>query len=334
MNKKIRGGINTMSKRNLKRAATVVLATTLIAGSAMSVYAVDGEGEGNGSYEGGALKYPTLQVKLPTIPAGTYDYIADPNGLIQATNTEKYENATFTGTTGIFFKTASADSGDTYTEKSAAQTLENQNAQDIDVSVKLEQKTPGDSSIEYAATAAFETSDKANKLYLAITDDAATNAKTAALSSTGAAILTTTVAGVPGNYKANYDTTNGYGYVKKDEADLTDWNDCSFIMTGALNKNATWGDSLTFPAIKVTWSYTEHIDAVDAVGNVGNDGKIYMGASSSAGFSARPSSVKVNGTAVTDYDMDEWGWVSMNAPSSGSVILLTVSDTVYKVVVS
>ena len=32
-------------------------------------------------------------------------------------------------------------------------------------------------------------------------------------------------------------------------------------MTGALNKNATWGDDVEFPSIKVTWSYAEHRDS-------------------------------------------------------------------------
>lgn len=253
-----------MSKKNLKRFAAVTLAATMAFGSAMTVFA-EGEGtpatgvaEGSGSYEGGEMKYPALSVTLPTIPAGTYDYIADPNGLIAATSNEKYANATFSGTTGIFFET----SADTYSEKSAAQTVTNENAQDLDVTVKLEQKTAGDSIIQYAESATFEDTDMANKLYLAVTDDAATNANVAALSANGAAVVKTTVAGVPGNYDPGYNSTDGkYEYTKKTTG-LADWNDCSFILTGAINKNATWGDNVTFPAIKVTWSYKEHKDSV------------------------------------------------------------------------
>lgn len=255
-----------MYKENLKKLAAITLAATMVFGGTLTAFA-EGEGdvpastpgvaEGEGSYEGGEMKYPTLSVTLPTIPAGTYDYIADPNGLIAATSNEKYTGATFNGDTGIFFETAA----DTYSEKSAAQTVTNENAQDIDVTVKLEQKTAGDAIIKYAESAAFEDDDNENKLYLAVTDDAATDPKVAALSASGAATVTTTVAGVPGNYEAGYDATKGYGYVLKDEADLTDWNDCSFILTGAVNTNATWGDDVTFPTIKVTWSYKEHKDS-------------------------------------------------------------------------
>lgn len=49
---------------------------------------------------------------------------------------------------------------------------------------------------------------------------------------------------------------------RKKTTGLTDWNKCSFILTGAINTNATWGDNVTFPTIKVTWSYAEHKDSV------------------------------------------------------------------------
>lgn len=253
-----------MNKKSLKRFAAVTLAATMAIGSTVTVFAADstttpGVGEGTGSYEGGEMKYPTLSVTLPTIPANAYDYIADPNGLIAATTHAKYDaSATFTGNTGIFFLTDS--SAKKYTEKSAAQEIINENAQDIDVTVKLEQKTAGSDIIQYANSATFESTDTANKLYLAVTDGAASNPKVAALSANGVAEVKVTVEGVPGNYEAGYSTTDGYQYTKKTTG-LSDWNKCSFYLTGAVNTNATWGDNVTFPAIKVTWSYKEHTDS-------------------------------------------------------------------------
>lgn len=254
-----------MSMKNLKRFTAIALAGTMVIGSAMTVFATDtaGVAEGTGSYEGGEMKYPTLSVTLPTIPAGTYDYIADPNGLIAATSNGKYTGATFesaeNGATGVFFQTDAANKQ--YTHKSAAQKVTNENAQDIDVTVKLEQKTAGDAIIEYADSATFAADDKKNKLYLAITDDAATDANVAALTANGAATVTATVAGVPGNYDPGYNATDGkYEYTKKTSG-LATWNECSFKLTGAINKNATWGDEVNFPEIKVTWSYEEHSDS-------------------------------------------------------------------------
>lgn len=256
-----------MSKRKFKRIAAFALAATMAFGSTMTVFAEpEGEPEqgatagvstGTGSYEGGELKYPTLKVTLPTIPEGTYDYIADPNGLIELTKHEKYKDATFTGSTGVYFET----SANTYSNKSAAQEVVNENAQNIDVTVKVEVTTPGDESIKYVSSAEFGEDDKTNGLYLAITDDAAENAQVSALSTSGVATITATVEGVPSNYMPSYSEEGGYGYKLKTEG-TSDWNKCSFILTGALNKNATWGDKVEFPEIQITWSYEEHPEMI------------------------------------------------------------------------
>lgn len=255
-----------MTKGTFKKFAALLVAGTMVIGSTVTAFAGDGVADGEGSYEGGEMKYPVLSVTLPTIPTGAYNYIADPNGLIKATAAAAYEEAEFTGETGIFFKTTDADvegeDATTYTNKSRALTLKNENAQDIDVTIKLEEKTAGDDTIEYADSATFEEGDTAQKLFLAVTDDAASDAQISALGES-AATLTTKVAGNPDNYKPNWDETNGYGYVldetKKDGEDYT-WNDCSYILTGALNKAATWGDEVDFPTITVTWSFKEHVD--------------------------------------------------------------------------
>lgn len=269
-----------MAKRNMKRFIAIALGTTMAVGSTMTAFAADlggdgddtttseqGVAEGEGQYEGGELKYPELQVSLPTIPAGTYNYIADPNGLISKTTAEdgtidKYENSTFTGSTGIFFLTSTADDGTkTYSENSAALSVTNENAQDIDVSVKLEQKQAGDPSIQFAESATFESDDTANKLYLAITDGEAQDPNIAALSANGVATVKTKVEGVAENYEPAYSEQNGYSYEKKADDELVDWNDCSFNLTGAINTAAKWGDDVAFPTIKVTWSYAEHRDS-------------------------------------------------------------------------
>ena len=331
-----------MSKKNFKRFAAVMLATTMAFGSAMTVFA-EGEGddtpttpaagvaEGTGSYEGGEMKYPTLQVTLPTIPAGTYDYIADPNGLIAATTNAKYAGATFetkeNGATGVFFLTDSANK--TYSHKSAVQKVTNQNAQDIDVTVKLEQKTAGDTVIKYANTATFAADDKENKLYLAVTDDATTNPTTAALSADDAAIVTVKVDGVPDNYVAGYTEAEGYKYAVK--SDATGWQECSFILTGAINTNATWGDNVRFPEIKVTWNVKEHTDSYVSKTTITkgttdtitltlpadvtySSAKLQLGA---ANYDMSSSQVSVNGTTMKIVAGGSWG---------GGIITLTFSD--------
>lgn len=249
--------------KGLRKFLALALAGTMTFGCTMTAFATEQTSNGQGTYEGGEIDLPALSVTLSTIPEDTYDYIADPNELIEATasNNQKYASATFADTAqGIFFETSS----DSYSEKSAALTATNESYQNVDFTVKVEQLTAGDESITYSATSTFETTDTANKLYLAVTDD--TN--TAAITDTAPAVLVTEVAGVPGNYTASCDASGVYSYVK---TGATGWQSYSFYMTGALNMNATWGDDLTFPEIKVTWSYAEHSeDAAPALtgGNV------------------------------------------------------------------
>ena len=253
-----------MTKGNFKRLAALLVSATMLVGSSLTVFA-DGT-DGTGSYEGGEMKYPVLSVTLPTVPAGTYNYIADPNGLIAMTSAAAYDGATFTGTSGVFFKTTDAEGETkaTYTNTSKALELKNENAQDIDVTIKLEQKAAGSEGIAYSDTATFEETDKDQKIYLAVKDGASTP-NTAALSATKAATLTTKVEGKKSNYKPSWDETNKYGYVLDDtkkDGTTNDyvWNSCSYALTGALNTNAEWGDAVTFPTITVTWNYAEHVD--------------------------------------------------------------------------
>lgn len=257
-----------MSKQEFKKFAAIALSAAMIFGSAFTAFADEaGTGTGEGTYEGGELKYPTLSVTLPTIPEDTYDYIADPNDLIEKTNHEKYgDAATFSGNTGIYFKTVS---GNDYSETSDALEVKNENAQDIKVTVKMEVSKAGDKAIKYANSANFTSED--NELYLAIATVSGGDivsggdAGPVALSTSGtttSATASTTVAGVPENYEPRYVSSgDGYGYYLKDSG-LADWNSCFFALTGALNKNAKWGDTVTFPEIKITWSYAEVTDAV------------------------------------------------------------------------
>lgn len=266
--------------RNFKALTAVTLAASMIMGSAMTTLAAEtGDAESSdasraveseGSYEGGEMKYPALSVTLPTVAKADYDYIADPNGLIKATETAsgdaaKYADSQFQGDTGIYFLTTPKDASNPkniYTEKSAAKTVTNENAQNIDVTVKLEKGTnAGDADIALAASDTFTGTDK--EIYLAVTDGAD---KTSALSST-AATVTAMVPGNKDNYEPKYDSTDGYGYQKKTTG-LADWSDCSFYLTGALNLDATWGDDLEFPDIKVTWSYAENTAPADAAPSV------------------------------------------------------------------
>lgn len=70
----------------------------------------------------------------------------------------------------------------------------------------------------------------------------------------------------------------------------------------------------------------------DAFGSISN-GKVWIGIDATTGFSAEPTSVTVNGTETSSYTYNA-GWVSMATPDAGSVIVLLVDGTYYKVTIS
>lgn len=299
-----------------KTLTAVTLAASMVMGGAMTAMAAasgdatETSSTSTGTYEGPAMQYPTIKVTLPTVADGYYHYIADPNGLIQATagasgDAARYANSKFEGDKGIFFLTADEDTegNDTgknlYTERSGAKIVENKSAQDVDITVKLEQGTSaGDvgatDGITYASSDTF--TGTAKELYLAVTD----GTKTSALSSTAAAV-TATVAGRKDNFTGGYDNTKGYGYTQKPDGELQPWNSCSFYLTGALNTAAKWETGVAFPDIKVTWSCKE--STASAVAPVPT-GKSFTYSIAQGGSLAIPCDLAAaNATEVTDVVM-------------------------------
>ncbi len=263
-----------MSKKNFKRTAALMLAATMVIGSTMTIFAADdGIAEGTGTYEG-IKEEPLPSITVPTDDqmANAYDYVADPNGMIE----EAKDNGRLPAdavidqdTAGILFLYDKDNKK--YGKTSKKIEVESQNYKDVDVTVelKLKEGAKGDADIIYADSADFGTGDTASKdkkLYLAITDAAATSPKTAALPASGVVKLTQTISGKPDNFELVYDTTDAdstkHKYVYKPKQTTTDtWEKAAFALTGAINTNAKWGKDATFPTLVVTWSYAEHVDS-------------------------------------------------------------------------
>lgn len=254
-------------RKNYKKLTAVALTAVMTLGCTMTAFAanavsgdVSGDITGNGSYEGAEAEYPEVNVTLPTVSVSDYiDYIVDPNDLITSTLNasgdainSNYANAEFNSTTGVYFKTSDA-SGDVkaqYTETSRPITVTNQSAQDIKLTVKVSENAAASGDVVYSNTAEFASDDTAKKIYLAVTDD--TNTK--ALTASGDATFTIDVSGKPDNFEASHDGSK-YSYNKK--ADASGWATADYKLTGAVNKNATWGEGISFPTVKMTWSWED-----------------------------------------------------------------------------
>jgi len=245
-----------MVKFNSKRLLAVLLASTMVFGASVTAFAEPAPGQvssdGTGTYEGNMPSYPAPSITMPTITAGTFDYIGDPNGLIQRTESAHYANATWSGN-GIYFLTDT----NTYTDTSKAIEVTNNSAYAVDVTVVMAQKTAG-KNVAYSADSTFADS-TSEEIYLALTDGTNTSAmtqKTEASSTTYTpATLSIALAGKPSNYEFKY-ADNTYSITAK-TGELT-WNKSSVVAKGAANLNANWaggtGDAaIAFPAVTVTY---------------------------------------------------------------------------------
>jgi len=245
-----------MVKFNSKRLFAAIMATTMVFGSSLTAFAADAPGtvnsDGTGTYEGNLPEYPAPSITMPTITAGTYTYIGDPNGLIQRTNSAHYEDATWSGN-GIYFQTEE----NKYTDTSAPIEITNNSAYAVDVTVTMAQKTAG-KNVEYTDDNTFANS-TSEQIYLALTDGTNTSAmtqKTADGSTTYTpATLNIALAGKPSNYEFKF--ANGAYSIAAKTGDLT-WNKSSVVAKGAANLNANWaggtGDAaIAFPAVTVTY---------------------------------------------------------------------------------
>jgi len=248
-----------------KRVLAVVMATSMVLGSSLTAFASPIATTGQGDYEGNKVDYPVLSVTLPTADStsGQFKYIADPNGLIKESGSQRYSGATWASDAqGVFFKNGE----NSYGALSKPLVVSNQNAQSIVLSVSLANKTPGQ-NVAYKNSSTFTGTDK--EIYLALynsdySKSSAISQATAEGNTTyTAAKLDLLIQGKPSNYALKYSkvTTDAksetYHY---EQISNPTWNQESVYVGGLLNMAADWTSgedtaAITFPEVTVTWDY-------------------------------------------------------------------------------
>lgn len=251
----------------MKRVAAIVLAATMAMGSTLTVCAepesqdpspapvTSGSTEGEGTNEG-HVERESIKVILPTMPeeGSPFDYITDPERLIQETEGAKYAGAKFPdkdSDTGVYFKVGANE----YANTSDTLKVINMSSCNVAVTVAVEAEQ---NSAKDLALASSATTSKDNPLYLAVNVGSTAQALTS--SSTD---VKKVIAGNPDNFEITYTEDGGYAYTTKKEA--IDWKALQFNVTGAVDKTAVVESDTTAPTVKVTWSYAK---AVEADGNV------------------------------------------------------------------
>lgn len=237
-----------MSK--MKRVVAIALAAVMTMGSTLTVFAADttgsGETHGTGENEGHVDK-EVINVVLPTVPAtgSPFDYVTDPERLIQATAGARYEDYTFpesTSDTGVYFRVGEKQ----FDNKSETLQVINKSSCDVTVTVKVKATKVGDNDLALATSSTTAT---ATPLYLNLK----VGATDQVISDTEATVAKT-IAGNASNFAVQY-TGNGYEYVPK--ADAYQWKALGLTLNGAVDTTAVVTGETTAPTVDVTWSYAK-----------------------------------------------------------------------------
>lgn len=264
-----------MNKRFLKRLVAFTLAATMVVGN--SVIAFAESTTGRSTFEGIVPEYDVTTVTVPTAAevGDKFDYIADPNGLLEQLKGTGADKNGYTiendATTGIYFA-----SGSTLMKASAPLEIENQTNVATTVDAEVQPATAG-KGVVFATSSAF-TGITAKQLYLQLQDAAHPTTTYDYIKPDGSsATIRINVAGSPNNFTTGFTTHSSadaaFGeyreYFVTPKAGALTWNKGSFQLTGNLNPNATWDDdkSLVFPKVTVTWSFNKAAKATMSITN-------------------------------------------------------------------
>lgn len=301
----------------LKKLMAGTLAATMVLGSSMAVFAEDQTGTATGTGTSvGHVDKEVLTVTLPTNTNNVFDYWIDPERVINLASSLADGTSVTANADGVYFK----QSDNTYASTSNEVEFEGKNSVAVDVSVAAA-VTAGTNDITLVADedALAAATTPALLMKLVVGTD------TKAITSEGATAKAE-LAGVPGNFEVKVDQGK---YVYSAKSGATGWAKTAVKLSGKTNNMEITNDT-TAPTIGLTWTIAKHEEGIDAYGSVIGD-KLWLAMSASEGFSARPSSVTVDGTAA-NFEFSDAGWVSIDNPTSGAVVLVVVGDTTYKVV--
>lgn len=252
-----------MSK--MKKVIAIALAATMAMGSTLMVSATElgsGGTTGKGENEGHVDK-ELINVVLPTVPTGDgspFEYITDPERLIQETNGARYEDYTFpdpTSDTGVYFRKGENEFANT------SETLKVINKSSCDMAITLSAKAVASAGDKDLVLAEDENVDGTKPLYLALKVGTTT---TQAISAT-ATPVTKTISGTLANFETKY-TGSAYEFVTREDA--SQWKALEFSLTGKVH-NGTVAADTTAPTIEVTWAFdkgTASADTADEVDHV------------------------------------------------------------------
>lgn len=298
-----------------KKVAAMVLAATMVIGSTFTAFAADatsGSASAGGEMEGHVVQ-ETLNVVLPTVPEKSpFDYVTDPERLIQETAGARYEDYTFPDAatdTGVYFRVGDKE----FANESEALQIINKSNVNVKVTVTVD-STTGGTDLTYATAA---TPLNASQIYLNVKVGNKNKAVT-----NGKSDVEAVVAGSPDNFEVSYNKENQqYEYTAK--SDATTWQALSISMEGAVYKGAVADDKNTAPTVTVTWKFDKTTDSPSGDSEDYVDGPSVTLSSSGlitiTGLTKEKdyASISINGTtSLTDV---KWDTANYTAGTGGEI---------------
>lgn len=218
-------------KENLRRLTALMLCAVIVISFSITSYANDSDSE-QMSDANITENNDKVSVVLPTDAVGIFDFILDPQELINKTNASPYDGKIFEEGATLFFKRSEDDALVDYSSTSDAVTIINKGNASIDIDITASITVFGKDGLAMTDDSEF-TDDKRPSLYLALTDE---ETKVPIMGEDEeAASLSITIP------------------PKSEDEEGT--NEYSFRLTGAANKEGDWTgmNDLSFE-VAVTWA--------------------------------------------------------------------------------
>lgn len=235
-----------------KRYMALVMAAALIWNLSADVLAGDRSGD-RGLYINkltADVETDIYQVIMPTEMDGIFDFILDPQGLINETNGALHDGKNFEKDCTVFFRRSDGETEEDYSCKSDLVTFMNKSTMPVEVSLEVKVEPSSLEGIKMTEDSKFE-NDKSASLYLAVAD----GEKEVPVGKDGVTICKTIEAAPDGAYGYDYDADKEeYTYGLRKSIDNIVFDGYSFQIIGAANKKGDWTSAgSAVPEIMVTW---------------------------------------------------------------------------------
>lgn len=241
--------------RKMKKVIAFALASAMVIGSSGAISANEPEQDaasGVGQMEG-IIKPDIYQVILPTDVNKVFDFVMDPQKLIEETNAAAYGGKTYEKGATVFFHRSDGQTEDEYSSASDHITIVNRSTMPVDVLVNVDISPESLGGITMTDDKEFA-DDSDTSLYMALTD----GEHTVPVEAEGSYIQATIPAAPEDAFEYIYDQESGeYSYGLKDDLSGVQFPEYSFQLTGAVNEKGDWSTVEDAELlVNVTWEVT------------------------------------------------------------------------------